>query len=177
MFVFLWTPALDQVDTSGHHAHLGMIFGCFMLGIMLGSFLFRYAVECDWTVTRILDRAIQIGAMSLLLPSFLSSRYVGLFAFTVFEVCCGLYFPAVAVLRGRLVEERYRVGIMNWFRVPVNLFAVLSLFAARYVGQSTMLALCFLLLCACYAVHLQLVRMLQNEAVRAEENGRVPEKA
>merc|ERR1712194_214838 len=48
-------------------------------------------------------------------------------AFTIFEVSVGMYFPAMGVLKSRLVPEASRSSIYNFFRVPLNIIVVFAL--------------------------------------------------
>ena len=48
------------------------------------------------------------------------------FLFVVFEACCGVYFPALATLRGELLPEAHRAGIMVR-AVPCHARSLLSL--------------------------------------------------
>lgn len=40
IFVFMWTPTLDQFVT--HYSH-GIVFACFMVCVMIGSSIFKIA--------------------------------------------------------------------------------------------------------------------------------------
>ena len=44
-------------------------------------------------------------------------------AFLLLELACGLYFPAMSWVRQRILPEAHHAGIMNWFRVPLNVIA------------------------------------------------------
>lgn len=39
----------------------------------------------------------------------------------------GFYFPAIGYLRGRVIPEKYRASVTNWFRVPMNIFTCFGL--------------------------------------------------
>merc|ERR1719162_1252424 len=45
-------------------------------------------------------------------------------AFLAFEFCCGLYFPAVGVLKSEVVPEHIRGTMYNIYRVPLNMVVV-----------------------------------------------------
>ena len=42
-------------------------------------------------------------------------------AFLLFEVCCGMYFPIAGTVRGKYIPESCRAGVMNIFRIPLNI--------------------------------------------------------
>jgi hypothetical protein len=52
---------------------------------------------------------------------------VAFFAFLLYEVAVGMYFPAVGYLRSQIIPEQYRASIANWYRIPMNMFTCLSL--------------------------------------------------
>ena len=53
-------------------------------------------------------------------------------AFNVFELCCGIYFPLIGTLRSKIVPEQTRASVMNIFRIPLNLMVVLILVEVCY---------------------------------------------
>jgi hypothetical membrane protein len=52
---------------------------------------------------------------------------VAFFAFLLYEIAVGIYFPAVGYLRSQIIPEQYRASIANWYRIPMNMFTCLSL--------------------------------------------------
>ena len=66
-------------------------------------------------------------------------------AFVVFEVCVGIFWPAMGTLRGRLVPEAARSTVMNFFRMPLNAIVVLILlqdFKLTLIFQFCVVFLC-----------------------------------
>ena len=60
-------------------------------------------------------------------------------AFFAFELCVGLYFPAIGTLRSKYVPEGQRAIIMNLFGIPLNMLVVgcfLSIKKARRAGRA-----------------------------------------
>ncbi len=54
--------------------------------------------------------------------------YLQIAAFCVFELCLGIFWPAMMTLRAQLVPEEMRSTIINCFRIPLNLFVCVALF-------------------------------------------------
>ena len=50
-----------------------------------------------------------------------------LVAFCVFEACVGLFWPSMMKMRSQHVPEETRSTIINFFRIPLNLFVYPSL--------------------------------------------------
>jgi len=71
-------------------------------------------------------------------------------SFNVFELCCGLYFPSIGILRSKFVPEDTRATIMNLFRVPLNLIVVLTLMKVNSVPFYVSFYVCGALIAASY---------------------------
>merc|ERR1719487_2272462 len=48
------------------------------------------------------------------------SRVLVFFLFLIFEFTVGVYWPAMGVIKSRIVPEEYRSTIYNIYRVPLN---------------------------------------------------------
>jgi hypothetical protein len=53
---------------------------------------------------------------------------VQMIAFCVFEVCVGLFWPSMMKMRATYVPEEMRSTIINYFRIPLNLFVCIVLY-------------------------------------------------
>lgn len=51
-----------------------------------------------------------------------------LIAFCVFEACVGLFWPSMMKLRSQHLPEESRSTIINFFRIPLNLFVCVMLY-------------------------------------------------
>ena len=56
---------------------------------------------------------------------------VQLVAFCVFEACVGLFWPSMMKQRAAHVPEEMRATIINFFRIPLNLFVCVVLYNVR----------------------------------------------
>ncbi|EKM48068.1 uncharacterized protein PHACADRAFT_132609 [Phanerochaete carnosa HHB-10118-sp] len=150
LFVFLWVPALQESSDPSEPLPLGYIFSCFMVAMMLGSLLYT-------TLTSVFGRASDPGAGGaaaaaatheepLVLHAKLSSlvcaasalafavtiacrhdAHARFWAFCAFEACVGMYYPVQGMLRGSLISNEHRATLSSLFRVPLNIFVVVSL--------------------------------------------------
>lgn len=57
---------------------------------------------------------------------------VQLGAFCVFEFCVGLFWPSMMKQRAAHVPEEMRATIINFFRIPLNLFVCIVLYNVRW---------------------------------------------
>lgn len=174
-FVFLWTPGLDAAEKREHwheHPPLGIIFGSFMLAIMLGSSLFRLALSRRWTVMQCLQWALGAGCCFLTASSLLGGwAFLLYLSFFGFELSCGVFFPAIATMRGKILPEAERAGIMGWFRVPLNLIVVVMLLLIQAMSIRALLAVCAVLCLGAYLVFTKLESILIAEALEGDCGG------
>ncbi|KAF7986358.1 hypothetical protein HWV62_35366 [Athelia sp. TMB] len=149
LFVFLWVPSLQEASPTfpAIPLPLGFIFSSFMMSMMLGSLL--YTAICTYTpppsAPATPSAAPSTGDNSLTLHAKLSSlvcacaslalatsvkssdEHVRFWAFCAFEACVGMYYPVQGTLRGTLISNEHRATLSSLFRVPLNVFVVVSL--------------------------------------------------
>ncbi len=53
---------------------------------------------------------------------------VQLLAFCVFEACVGLFWPSMMKMRSQYLPEESRSTIINFFRIPLNMFVCIMLY-------------------------------------------------
>jgi len=58
-----------------------------------------------------------------------------LFSCLLFELCCGMHFPAIASIRSLVVPENVRAGGMTLFRFPLNGIVGVLLMVRSLVGS------------------------------------------
>lgn len=150
LFVFLWVPALQEYATSypAQPLPLGYIFSSFMISMMLGSLLYTAISSYHASQTRpggdssltlhakLSSLVCAVSAAALACSISSRSEYVRFFAFCLFEACVGMYYPVQGMLRGTLISNEHRATLSSLFRVPLNIFVVVSLLtgvsSARY---------------------------------------------
>ncbi|GJR83134.1 molybdate-anion transporter-like protein [Tanacetum coccineum] len=158
-FVFLWTPALSPNDEEIPH---GFIFATFMLASMLGSsFASRLMARSTPRVESYMQIVFLVSAASLLLPivtnffvtpsevkdggiSFGSS--IQLLGFCAFEGCVGIFWPSIMKMRSQYIPEEARSTIMNFFRIPLNIFVCIVLYNVNAFPITIMFGMCSIFL-------------------------------
>ncbi|KAL4419074.1 hypothetical protein ABPG77_002215 [Micractinium sp. CCAP 211/92] len=165
-FVFLWTPALSP---KGEHIPHGMIFSCFMVSSMVGSAIAGRLLGggSKWKVERYMQAVFALSAVMLFVPvlyhqstpTTASPKIVGgitfdgkvqLVAFCFFEVLVGIFWPSMMTMRSAYVPEEMRSTIINFFRVPLNLFVCVVLYNVSSFPLATMFGMCSLFLLICF---------------------------
>jgi hypothetical protein len=51
-----------------------------------------------------------------------------LLGFCTFESCVGIFWPSIMKMRSQYIPEESRSTIMNFFRIPLNLFVCVVLY-------------------------------------------------
>lgn len=129
LMVFSWTPALQSASdasSTGEIPH-GMIFSSFMVSIMIGSSVFTFLLKQQ--PIELFMRDANVIAFACFSVTAVSARVMDVYiALLVFEVICGIYFPAMGTMRAKYIPEETRSAIMNFLRVPLNLIVCITLF-------------------------------------------------
>jgi len=142
-FVFNWTPALDSTAIPPPH---GVIFALFMMSCMIGSSV-STIIGNRWKPSLRLMGTFLVGISCFGVLAFVSSQsflMTSFVAFLTFEFCCGLYFPAVGVLKSEVVPENIRGTMYNIYRVPLN--AVVVGLLLSHISMVKCFMLCAMLL-------------------------------
>ncbi|KAG7016808.1 Molybdate-anion transporter [Cucurbita argyrosperma subsp. argyrosperma] len=158
-FVFLWTPALSPNNEDIPH---GFIFATFMLASMLGSSLAsRLMARNSPKVESYMQIVFVVSSASLVLPivtSFLvapsgekggSISFAGciqLLGFCAFEACVGIFWPSIMKMRSQYIPEEARSTIMNFFRIPLNIFVCVVLYNVDAFPITVMFGMCSIFL-------------------------------
>ncbi|KAL3149800.1 hypothetical protein ABBQ38_013625 [Trebouxia sp. C0009 RCD-2024] len=180
-FVFLWTPALSP---DGEHLPHGMIFACFMVSSMAGSALAgrllahasgykpeRYmqtvfavsAATLTVPVAFHLQRSSETSSLDPNAPGITFEGKIQLLAFCVFEACVGIFWPSMMKMRSQYVPEESRSTIINFFRIPLNLFVCIMLYNTSALPLAAMFGMCALFLLGCAICQRQLAKIVEVE--------------
>ncbi|OMO79847.1 Plastocyanin-like protein [Corchorus capsularis] len=180
-FVFLWTPALSPNDEDIPH---GFIFATFMLSSMVGSSIAsRLLAHPNPKVESYMQIVFLISSAALMLPvvtNFLVppsgmkgggisvSGCIQLIGFCTFEACVGIFWPSIMKMRSQYIPEEARSTIMNFFRIPLNIFVCIALYNVKALPMTVMFGMCSLFLFV--ASMLQRRLMMIAEIHKSTEN-------
>lgn len=56
------------------------------------------------------------------------TSYIQLLGFCTFESCVGIFWPSIMKMRSQYIPEESRSTIMNFFRIPLNIFVCVVLY-------------------------------------------------
>ncbi|KAJ1694230.1 hypothetical protein LUZ63_010928 [Rhynchospora breviuscula] len=158
-FVFLWTPALSPNEEDIPH---GFIFATFMLSSMLGSSIAsRLMAHAKPKVESYMQIVFIVSALTLLLPvvtnilvgsstekgsSISFGGSIQLLGFCTFEACVGIFWPSIMKMRSQYIPEEARSTIMNFFRIPLNIFVCVVLYNVNAFPITIMFGMCSIFL-------------------------------
>lgn len=158
-FVFLWTPALSPNDEEIPH---GFIFATFMLSSMLGSSIAsKLMARSSFRVESYMQIVFAVSSASLMLPIVttffaFSTKSTGgglsfagciqLLGFCTFESCVGIFWPSIMKMRSQYIPEEARSTIMNFFRIPLNIFVCVVLYNVDAFPITVMFGMCSIFL-------------------------------
>ncbi|KAK9716705.1 hypothetical protein RND81_06G251800 [Saponaria officinalis] len=180
-FVFLWTPALSPNDEEIPH---GFIFATFMLSSMLGSSFASRLMARSAKTESYMQLVFTISAASLTLPiitSFLvapagvkggSITFAGciqLLGFCVFESCVGIFWPSIMKMRSQYIPEEARSTIMNFFRIPLNIFVCIVLYNVEAFPMTVMFGMCSLFLFVASILQRRLLGIVESQRPKPQE--------
>jgi MFS family permease len=127
MFVFFWSAALSTahafVDTI-EPLPFGVVFSSYMCAMMVGSIFFTLIAPSHDKGYYILKTVLTGASICLLSSILFKSEALVFWAFCLFEVCVGAYFPSMASLKGKLIQDGSRGRIYGILRLPLNLFVI-----------------------------------------------------
>jgi MFS transporter, MFS domain-containing protein family, molybdate-anion transporter len=134
-FTFVWTPALqaphDIANVASGFARSdiphGTIFSTFMAATMIGSSLFAMLSQ-TLRVEVIMRGVFVVGVVLFAIPVLQGRVEVVYASFLAFEVLCGIYFPGISTMRAPYLPEENRSALLTFFRVPLNIIVVLTLY-------------------------------------------------
>ncbi|XP_057520469.1 uncharacterized protein LOC130800805 [Amaranthus tricolor] len=180
-FVFLWTPALSPNDEDIPH---GFIFATFMLASMLGSSFASRLLARSAKVESYMQIVFTVSSASLMLPivtSFLVtpsavkgggitfSGCIQLLGFCVFEACVGIFWPSIMKMRSQYIPEEARSTIMNFFRIPLNIFVCIVLYNVEAFPITVMFGMCSIFLFVASLLQRRLLVIADTQRPKPQE--------
>ena len=152
-----------------------------MVACMVGSSIAsRIMSRPDMKVERYMQGVFLISAGALAVPVFIKFFGLGegvkggpitfegkiqMLGFLVFEAMVGIFWPSMMKMRSQYVPEEVRSTVMNFFRIPLNLFVCVILYNVALFPLSAMFAMCALFLVVAAFLQKKL-EMLSSERPR-----------
>lgn len=159
-FTFVWTPALQKAQGQAVEIPHGTIFSTFMAAVMIGTNIFSYAQRV--VKLHILMRNVFIVGALVFIAATVSNRIEIIYGtFLIFEVLCGIYYPGMATMRAPYIPEESRSAILTFFRIPLNVIVVVTLY--EDLSVKSVFALCAFLMMVAVASQQRLIIITKSE--------------
>eukprot|EP01018_Ginkgo_biloba_P012942 Gb_39879 [translate_table: standard] len=181
-FVFLWTPALSP---NGQDIPHGFIFATFMLASMMGSSLAsRLMARPALKVESYMQIVFIVSASAFLLPvittfllqpntekggSITPGGRLQMLGFCVFEACVGIFWPSIMKMRSQYIPEESRSTIMNFFRIPLNIFVCVVLYNVNAFPITIMFGMCSIFLVMASVLQRRLMVVVESHKSKSVE--------
>jgi MFS family permease len=108
-FVFMWTPAMESRSVVPPNLiPFGLIFAAFMTSMMLGSSFFGFLAGRDVRPEKMMSFVLAGGIVSMVTVVMTESVFICLLCFCFFEGTCGIYFPAMGMLKAEYIPDNTR---------------------------------------------------------------------
>ncbi|KAF2851207.1 DUF791-domain-containing protein [Plenodomus tracheiphilus IPT5] len=132
LFIFFKFPALKlshKLSGSTEELPFGLIFAILMCSMMFGSMLYKRisTSATPMPAPKILTSLLALASACFFVPAYFRDERITLWCFCIFELCCGVYYPVMGSLKGKLIDDGSRASIYGILRVPLNVFVVLAL--------------------------------------------------
>jgi len=106
-----------------------------MSSMMLGSMLFAFMTPSSKDSVSLpayfLKLLLATASSCLLLTVIFRREAATFWSFCLFELCVGVYFPSMGLLKGQIVGDADRGKVYGLLRFPLNVFVVMSLGLTR----------------------------------------------
>ncbi|KAG6636474.1 molybdate-anion transporter-like isoform X3 [Carya illinoinensis] len=167
-FVFLWTPALSPNEEEIPH---GFIFATFMLASMLGSSIAsRLLARSSPKVESYMQIVFFLIAPSKVKGGSISfSGCILVVGFCAFEACVGIFWPSMMKMRSQYIPEEARSTIMNFFRIPLNIFVCVVLYNVDAFPMTVMFGMCSIFLFVAAVLQRRLMMIAESQKPKPQD--------
>ncbi|KAL6526999.1 hypothetical protein OROGR_016089 [Orobanche gracilis] len=124
------------------------------MAVMLSSWSENYGdpSENKNLLAQFKGAAVAIASVFLVTPSKVKgggisfSGSLQLLGFCIFEACVGIFWPSIMKMRSQYIPEEARSTIMNFFRIPLNIFVCIVLYNVNAFPITIMFGMCSIFL-------------------------------
>jgi len=147
IFLFSWTPILKQ-STSGK-INEGFIYILMVLTMIIGTKLYELLIiYLNYDYYKCITCCLFLQGILLFLIYVYDKFLESMIILTLFIGLNGFYNPLNSLIKSDIIIEKYRALIMNYFRVPLNLYTIIILKTLRHINSFNVVifagSMCFL---------------------------------
>ena len=133
IFLFSWTPILKQ--STEKEINIGYIYTCMVLTMIIGTKLYEILIiYCNFNYYISITGCFFIQGL-LLYKTYFDNRFLArLIYLSLFNGLIGFYNPLNSIVKSNIIIEEYRALLMNIFRIPYNIYVIISLFKLKNIN-------------------------------------------
>ncbi len=129
---YMWTPLLENSAQS--FINVGVIYGCFMMAKLIGCEFFDGMKRILKTNTYLITLFVTVTAcFSFYIDYSYESFHTRLISLMYFDGMLGTFQPLMSSLKSQMIPEGQRTTIMTFFRIPINICSILTLYFSTYI--------------------------------------------
>lgn len=174
VFIFLWTPVFFHLTrVTRVRPPFGGLYSTFMAAALVGTILQR-VLSRRIAAINLLTLAAALSFVGLTIVVTVSypgqessiKFEVMLWAFCIYQLGVGLYFPVMQRLQKDILPLENRSAMLSLFRIPLNLIASIGLLALHgheMFGNWMLLIVCMVLLLLCLMTSFLLHGMIKRQ--------------
>lgn len=147
IYLFSWTPILKQSTPGG--MNVGFIFTCMVLTMIIGTKTYEVLIvyiRLNHYVS--ISGVLFVQFFLLLLIYFTNSFLARVIFFSLLNGSTGFYNPLNSIIKSVILIEKHRALLMNIFRIPLNIYIIVTLLTLRFMNPFTVAliaaSMCFL---------------------------------
>lgn len=135
LWIYIWTPLLEE--TTSKIVNVGVIYACFMFAKLIGCEFYQGLKKILKSNTFLITLFLTItGAISFYLEYHFNKFNIRLISLIYFDGTLGAFQPLMSSLKSLMIPEGQRSTIMTFFRLPINIVNVFTLFFSTYLTIS-----------------------------------------
>lgn len=145
LLLYIWTPLLEE--STNKIINVGIIYACFMFAKLIGCEFFQGMKQTLKSNTYFIALFITItSAVSLYIDYYFNKFNIRLVSLIYFDCTLGAFHPLMSSLKSLMIPEGSRSTIMTFFRVPINICSIVTLFFSTSITISEICLIGFVLL-------------------------------
>ena len=133
IFLFSWTPILKQ--STEKEINIGYIYTCMVLTMIIGTKLYEILIiYYNFNYYMSITGCSFIQGLLLYMTYFDNRFLARLIYLSLFNGLIGFYNPLNSIVKSIILIEEYRALLMNIFRIPYNIYVIISLFKLKNIN-------------------------------------------
>ncbi|MBA0826386.1 hypothetical protein Goarm_011242 [Gossypium armourianum] len=110
--------------------------------VRIFAHIFSILPKAPWKTNSFKSQQLLVAPSNVKGGSISFSGCIQLIGFCIFEACVGIFWPSIMKMRSQYIPEEARSTIMNFFRIPLNIFVCIALYNVKALPMTVMFGMC-----------------------------------